>query len=190
MLDEGVEGVPGERNADVFGRICDALMFVTAAGGGKGGLDGVERLEGGDGGKSRAAAKHDMTNPSVESEAVVVVTAVLLLVLLVLTLLLLVLLPVVLEVVVVVVVDVDVVVDVEVKVSVSDGKGGSGLLEGRAGVGGIGGVALLLLCPFVGICTLLLAPLASLLVSSFVTEPLDLVDNCLINVPDSRGSVN
>jgi len=188
MLDEGVEGVPGERNADVFGRICDALMFVTAAGGGNGGLDGVERLEGGDGGKSRAAAKHDMTNPSVESEAVVVVTAVLLLVLLVLTPLLLVLLPVVLEVVVVVVVDVDVVVDVEVKVSVSDGKGGSGLLEGRAGVGGIGGVALLLLCPFVG--TLLLAPLASLLVSSFVTEPLDLVDNCLINVPDSRGSVN
>jgi len=145
MLDEGVEGppgVPGARNAEVFGRICDALMLVTSAGvdtgGAKGGLEGVERLEGGDGGKSKAAAKQDITNPSVESEAAAVVEEAAVLLLEVVLLL-----QVALDVVVVVVVEVY--VDVEVEVSTSGGRGGKGLLEGRTGVGGTRGVALLLL---------------------------------------------
>ena len=148
--------------------MCGARMLVTSELGiGMGGLEGVVLVTAaaGGGGMSSAAAIHDMASPSVVSDVVLVV------------------------VVVVLLAD-DGGGGVSVGVSVSGGRGGSGLLE--EGGGGTGGVATgvlgadtLLLLPLV--VTLAVAPLVSPVSS---VDPLDLVDNCLIRVPDNLGSVN
>ena len=66
--DEGVEA--GDLRAEVLGRMWAALILVTSDGVGMGGLG---RDDGGVGGMSRAAARHDITSPSGASVLAVVV---------------------------------------------------------------------------------------------------------------------
>jgi len=137
------------------------------------------------GGISSAADRHDITRPSVASDEVVVAE--------------------VDEEVLAVGVGVEEAVDMMLAVDVvgvvvagvSVGRGGRGLLlcfagEGNTGgggwPGGTGGECLPLLLAWA--VSGPVAPLVSIISSLLAAEPLDLVDSCLMRVPDSRGSVN
>jgi len=143
--DEGVEA--GDLRAEVLGRMWAALMLVTSDGVGMGGLG---RDDGGVGGMSRAAARHDITSPSGASVLAVVVDddddadA---------------------GVVVEEVVDDDTNdCDDEVGVSASGGRGGKGLLVSLAGEGTEGGglTTAAAVLPLTASLLLAAAPLVSL----------------------------
>ena len=143
--DEGVEA--GDLRAEVLGRMWAALILVTSDGVGMGGLG---RDDGGVGGMSRAAARHDITSPSGASVLAVVVDddddadA---------------------GVVVEEVVDDDTNdCDDEVGVSASGGRGGKGLLVSLAGEGTEGGglTTAAAVLPLTASLLLAAAPLVSL----------------------------
>ena len=143
--DEGVEA--GDLRAEVLGRMWAALILVTSDGVGMGGLG---RDDGGVGGMSRAAARHDITSPSGASVLAVVVDddddadA---------------------GVVVEEVVDDDTNdCDDEVGVSASGGRGGKGLLVSLAGEGTEGGglTTAATVLPLTASLLLAAAPLVSL----------------------------